>query len=52
MLILQCIIGFQSQIIEFTNDFDQADIPIGEPVLIELTRDFKSDGGQDDVVIK
>ena len=52
MLILQCIIGFQSQIIDFTNAFAQADIPSGEPVFTELPRDFKSDGGQHDVVIK
>ena len=52
MLILQCILGFQSQSIDFTNDFAQADIPSGEPVLIELPRDFKSDGGQHDVVTK
>ena len=52
MLIFQCIIGLQSQIIDFTNAFAQADIPSGEPVLIELTRDFKSDGGQDDIILK
>ena len=52
MLILQCILGFQSQSIDFTNDFSQADIPSGEPVFIELSRDFKSDGGQHDVVLK
>ena len=52
MLILQCILGFQSQSIDFTNAFAQADIPRGEPVFIELPRDFNSDGGQHDVVIK
>ena len=52
MLILQCILGLQSQSIDFTNAFAQADIPSGEPVFIELSRDFKSDGGQHDVVIK
>ena len=52
MLILQCILGLQSQSIDFTNAFAQADIPSGEPVFIELTRDFKSDGGQHDVVLK
>ena len=51
MLILHCIIGLQSQIIDFTNAFDQADITIGEPVFVELPRDFNSDGGQYDVVI-
>ena len=52
MLILQCILGLQSQSIYFTNSFAQADIPSGEPVLIELPRDFNSDGGKHDVVIK
>ena len=52
MLILQCILGFHSQSIDFINAFDQADIPSGEPVFIELTRDSKSVGGQDDVVLK
>ena len=52
ILILQCIIGLQSQSIYFTNAFAQADIPSGEPVFIELPRDFKSDGGQNDVVLK
>ena len=52
MLILQCILGLQSQSIDFTNDFAQADIPSGEPLFIELPRDFISDGGQDDVVLK
>ena len=49
MLILQCIIYLQSQIIDFTNAFAQADIPSGEPVFIELPRDFKRDGEQHDV---
>ena len=52
ILILQCIIGLQSQSIDFTNDFSQADIPSGEPVFIELPSDFNSDGGQHDVVLK
>ena len=52
MLILQCILGLQIQSIDFTNAFAQADIPSGEPVFIGLPRDFKSDGGQDDVVIR
>ena len=50
MLILQCILGSQSQGIDFTNAFAQADIPSGEPFFIELPRYFKSDGGQYDVV--
>ena len=52
MLILQCIIGFQSQSIDFTNAFAQADIPSGEPVSIELPRYFKSDGGQHAVILR
>ena len=51
MLILQCIIGLYSQSIYFTNSFDQADIPSGEPVFIELPRDSNIDGQQDDVVL-
>ena len=42
----------QSQSIDFTNAFVQADIPSGDPVFIELPRDFKSDGGQHDGVLK
>ena len=52
MLILQCILGLQSQSIDFTNSFAQADIPSGYPVFIELPRDLKSDGGQHDVLLK
>ena len=52
MLILQCIIGFQSQSIDFKNEFAQADIPSVDPVFIELPSDFKSDEGQHDVVLK
>ena len=52
IFILKCIICFKSQSIYFKNDFDQADIPSGEPVFVELPRDFKSDGGQHDVVLK
>ena len=52
MLILQCIIGFQSQSIDFTDAFAQADILSGETVFIELPWDFKSDGGKDEVVLK
>ena len=48
----QCIISFQSQSIDFTNAFAQADIPSGGPVFVELPRDFKSDGGQGDVVLR
>ena len=44
MLIFQCIIGLQSQIIDFINSFAQVDIPSGESVFVEIPRDFKSDG--------
>ena len=50
MLVLQCILGLQSQSIDFKNVFDQADIPSREPVFIELTRDFRSYGGKFDAV--
>ena len=39
MLILQYILGLQSQIIDFTDAFAQADIPSGETILIELPND-------------
>ena len=52
MLILQCILGLQSQIIDFTSTFVQEDIPSGEPVFIELPRYFKSDGEQGDVGLR
>ena len=52
MLILNCIIGLQSQIIYFTNDFYLADIPSGDLVLIEIPRYFKIDGDKCDVVIR
>ena len=52
MLILQFIRGLQSQSIDFTNDFYQADIPSGEPVFIELPIYFRSDGGQCDVFLR
>ena len=52
MLILQFILGLQSESIDFTNAFAQADIPSKEPVFIELSRYFKIDGGKHDVVLK
>ena len=52
MYILQCILGFHSQNIDFTNAFSQAYIPSEEAVLIKLTSYFKSDGGQHDVVLR
>ena len=52
VLILQCILGLQSQSIDFTNSFVQADIPSGDPFFIGLPKGFKSDGGQHDVVLK
>ena len=50
-MILQRIIGLQSQIIDFTNAFSWADIPSGDLDLIEIPRDFKSDGGEGDIVL-
>ena len=52
MLILQCILGLKSQSIDFINAFSQAYIPSGEPVFVEITRYFKSDVGQCDVVLR
>ena len=52
MLILHCILVLQSQSIDFTHVFTQADIPSGDPAFIELPRYFNSDGGQHDVVLK
>ena len=46
MLILQCILGFQSQSIDLTNTFSLADIISGDPVSIEIPRDLIIDGGQ------
>ena len=51
LLVFQCILGLQSQIVDFTNAFDKSDIPSGEPVFVELPRDFNIDGGQCDVVL-
>ena len=44
MLILQCILGFQSQSIDLTNTFSLADITSGDPVSIEIPRDLIIDG--------
>ena len=52
MLILQCIIGVQSQSIYFNNSFTQVKIPNGYLVFIELLSYFKSDGGQCDAVLR
>ena len=52
MFIFQCILGLQSQSINFTIDFYQAYIPSGEPFFVELPSYFNSDGGKCDVVIK
>ena len=41
MFILQFILGLLSQSIDFTDAFAQADIPSGETILIELTREFQ-----------
>ena len=52
MLIFLCIIGFQSQSINFINAFYWAVITSGKTVFIEIPRDFKIDGVQCDVVIR
>ena len=52
MMIFQCILVFQSQSIDFKNEFDQADITSGEPVFTELPRYFKSDGEKTDVFLR
>ena len=52
MFILQCILGLQSQIIDFRKGFAQTNIPIVGPVFIVLTSHFKGDGGEFDVVIR
>ena len=36
----QCILGIQSQSIDFTDSFSQVDIPSGDPVFIEIPRYF------------
>ena len=41
MLILQFILGLQSQSIDFTYAYAQADIPSGETILIELSSEFQ-----------
>ena len=52
MLVFQCILGLQSQIIDSKNASAQADIPSGDTVFIELPRYFKSYGEQGDVVLR
>ena len=52
MLILQCVLVLHSQHIDFKNAFAWSDIPSGEPVFIEIPRDFNSYGRQFDVVFR
>ena len=52
MLIYQCILFFHSQRFDSKNNFSRADIPSGEPLLIEINRDLKSDGEQHDVFLR
>ena len=52
ILILRCILGFQSQIIDIKNTFSQAYIPSGGQFFAELPRDFNSDGGKCNVVLR
>ena len=52
MLIFQCILGLQSQSIDSTNAFAQADITSEGTVFIEFPRDFMSDGRKHDAIIR
>ena len=52
VFIFQCILGLQSQSIELTNGFAQVYITSGETFFIELPRDFNSDVGKYDVVLR
>ena len=52
MLILKCILGLQSNSIDFKNAFAQVDILSGETVFVEPPIYFKSDGGIFYVVIR
>ena len=52
VLIFQYILGLQSQSINFTNAFAQADIPSGGPVFSELSRYYNSDVVQCDFVLR
>ena len=52
MLILQLFIGLHSQNIDLTNTFAQAYISSGEPVLFKITRYFKSDFVQCNIVLR
>ena len=51
LLIFQSIIVFQRQVLDFTNDFAQVDIPRGKQLFIELPRYLNSDGEQCGVVL-
>ena len=52
MLTLKCILGLKSHIIDFANDFSQADIPSWGPFFIELDRYFNIDGVKYGFVIR
>ena len=52
VFIFQCILGLQSQSIEFTNSSSQEYIISGYPVFIVLTRYLKSYGGKFDVILR
>ena len=43
MLIFQFLLDLKSHSIDFTNGFDQAYIPSGDPVFIQITKYFVSD---------
>ena len=52
MLILICILVLHSQSVDLTNDFHQADTPNGDPVFIQLPRDFTTNKGKFYVVLR
>ena len=52
MFILKFILGLHIQSIDLSNVFAQVDIPGGDPVFIELHRNYNSDGEQCDVVLR
>ena len=51
LLVLYCILGLYSQIIDFINSFARANIPTGGEVFIEISRYFKRNVGKCEVVL-
>ena len=52
LLILECILVFQSQSINLTNEYDNKDTPKWGKLFIEVPRYFKITGGKFDIVLK